>query len=99
MRFKAQNETCKTTPSWEGQRHEIPASDHDELLSLMGDVLDALEAQAEQEHPGLSDKALLAGDSEFAKASRDPARKDAASISERKAWLAIYGPMTDVLTD
>jgi hypothetical protein len=87
----------KISPTWEGQRHEIPASEHDDLLSLMGDVLDALETQAE--HPGLSDKALLAGDSEFAKASRDSATKDAASISERKAWLAIYGPMTDVLID
>jgi len=54
----------------------------DELLSLMGDVLDALED---------------AGHPEFSAAKKDPALKDSATNSSRKAWLAIYGPHTDVL--
>jgi hypothetical protein len=53
----------------------------DVLIDLQCQVLNALESTG---HP------------EFAKADRDPALKDNATDSERKAWLAIYGPLTDV---
>jgi hypothetical protein len=56
----------------------------DELIDFQSRVLDALEAN---EHP----QAEAAYD--------DSATKDNATSSQRKAWLAIYGPMTDVLTD
>jgi hypothetical protein len=82
MRFKTQNESCKT---FGPDDRSIPENDEvDDLLSLQCKVLDALE---ESGHP------------EFAAADSDPALKDAATKAERKAWLAIYGPLTNVLTD
>jgi len=75
-------------PNPEGYTNPTPSADSpetiatDELLSLMGDVLDALEDAG---HPA------------FAAADRDPAMKDSATDSQRKAWLAVYGPLTDVL--
>jgi len=55
--------------------------DADELLDLQVQVLNALEA---------------AGHPEYDAANSDRALQDNASDSERKAWLAIYGPMTNV---
>jgi hypothetical protein len=57
------------------------ALDDDHLLDLQSQVLDALEG---------------AGHPEFGAANSDPALKDRATASQRKAWLAIYGPMTEV---
>ena len=51
------------------------------LLDLQSKVLDALEAA---KHPS------------FKAANTDKAIGDYATISQRKAWLAIYGPLTDV---
>ena len=54
----------------------------DDLIDLQAEVLDALEASA---HPA------------FDAANTDPALKDYATVGQRKVWLAIYGPMTNVL--
>lgn len=40
----------------------------------------------------------LEGTSHHAAANADPALDDMATDSARKAWLAIYGPLTNVLT-
>ena len=61
-------------------RQEIVLDD-EELLDLQCQVLDALET---------------AGHSAFIVANSDPALKDRATISQRKAWLAIYGPLTSI---
>ena len=51
----------------------------DELMELQVSVLNALEA---------------AGDPSYASANADSALNDSASDQQRKAWLAIYGPLT-----
>lgn len=63
------------------EQPSLPPTDHDALIDLQIRVLDALEA---------------AGHPNFAAANDDDALGDDASASERKAWLAIYGPLTDV---
>ena len=55
-------------------------ADSEELIDLQAKVLDALEADG---HP------------QFTAADTDPALKDRATDSERRAWLAIYGPLTE----
>jgi hypothetical protein len=62
---------------------EMRAVTPDELLDLQVEVLEALE---EANHPS------------FAAANADPALRDDASDGQRKAWLAIYGPLTNVLS-
>ena len=57
-------------------------AENDRLIDLQAKVLEALESTG---HP------------EFQAADSDRALRDMASISERKAWLAIYGPLTSVL--
>jgi hypothetical protein len=52
------------------------------LIDLMVDVLDALET---------------AGHPEFEAADHDPALRDDATDEQRRAFLAIYGPLTNVL--
>ena len=59
-----------------------PEDETDRLIALQSKVLDALEAA---EHP------------QYEAAEEDRALRDAASLAERKAWLAIYGPLTNVL--
>jgi hypothetical protein len=53
------------------------------LIDLMVDVLDALEASG---HP------------EFEAADHDPALRDDATDEQRRAFLAIYGPLTNVIS-
>jgi hypothetical protein len=52
-----------------------------ELIDLQAKVLEALE---DANHPS------------FAAADNDKAINDNATDSQRKAWLAVYGPLTDV---
>jgi hypothetical protein len=60
----------------------VPETETDRLIALQSQVLDSLEAA---EHP------------QYDAAESDRALRDAASTAERKAWLAIYGPLTDVV--
>lgn len=60
---------------------EQPSQEEIDLSSLQVDVLDALE---EVDHP------------EWKNAKSDPAIKALATSSQRKAWLMIYGPMTNI---
>jgi len=72
-------------PGSTGHRYEEPefeaVLESERLIDLQIAVLDALESSG---HP------------EFAAANTDRALRDNASHSERKAWLAIYGPLTNV---
>jgi hypothetical protein len=60
---------------------DMTPMDDDALIDLQIEVLDALETA---DHP------------QFAAANSDRALRDGASASERKAWLAVYGPLTGV---
>ena len=58
-----------------------PSQEEVDLSSLQVDVLDALEEAGHPEHRT---------------AKSDPAIRALATSSQRKAWLAIYGPMTNL---
>ncbi len=72
------------TPAWEGEdrRELLAVINADELLDLQCKVIQALE---DANHPALE------------AAMDDNGLNDGATSSQKKAWLAIYGPLTNVL--